>query len=153
MLARAPLALADSLDAGAVDQQMQGALALSVGNGDRQVLLAPAERAEIRNRQIKSGQLQKACHQPGRLAQRQPEQRFQRKAGLDRGVGERRRPTATAPRRRQPIHPGVKPDQQRPALLQGRVAGAPVGRAVAWRRRLAHPRPLTGPAYKGNSTG
>ena len=44
MLAGAPLALAGGLDAGGVDQKMQGAGAWAVGDPDGQPLLAAAER-------------------------------------------------------------------------------------------------------------
>ena len=68
-----PLALTFGLDPGAIDQQMQGTGALTIGNGDVQALLAARQRAEVRHRPIESGQFQQACNQPGRLPQRQAE--------------------------------------------------------------------------------
>ena len=65
-----------------------------------------------------------------------------RQAGLDRGVREGRRAAATTPRRSQPLHLRIEPDQQRSALAQRRVVGVPVGRAAGWGHGLAHARRL-----------
>ena len=112
VLAGAPLALASGLDAGAVDEQVQGAGARAVGNLDAQALLAPAERAEVRHGPVQLGQLQEARHQSRRLPQSKAEQRLQRQASLNCSVREGRRTTAAASRHRQPLHLRVKPDQQ-----------------------------------------
>jgi len=71
-----------------------------------------AERAEVRHWPIQPGNFQKACDQPGRLPQRQAEQRFQRQTGpngrLSKGGRTASRPTGLS----QPHRLRVKPDQQ-----------------------------------------
>ena len=69
VLACAPLTFTCCLEAGAVDEKVQGARTGALGDRDSQALLASAERAEVRHRQIQSGQLEQARYQPGRLAQ------------------------------------------------------------------------------------
>lgn len=83
-----PLTVPLGLDPGAVDQQVQSTRARAIGDQDGQMFLAAAQRADIRHGPIKPGQVQQACHHPGRLPQRQPKEHHQRQAGLDRSVGE-----------------------------------------------------------------
>ncbi len=109
-----PLAVACRLHTGAVDQEVQRTGAGTVGDVDGQGLLAAAQCAEVRHRPIQTGQFQKACHHPCRLPKRQSEERLQRQAGLDRGVGENGLPPALAGRRGQPLGLGIEPDRHEP---------------------------------------
>ncbi len=111
VLARAPLALAQNLDAGAVDEKVQGASVRTVRDVDDQPPLAPAQRAEVRHRPVQARQLQQARHQPFRLSQGQPKQRLQRQAGLDRRIAEGFRATTAAFGHCQPVHLRIEPDK------------------------------------------
>lgn len=77
MLSGVPLTFALGLDAGAVYQKVQRPRRTPEWNGNRQRLLSPAQRAEIRHRPVQPDQFQQAFHKPGRLPQGQPEQHFE----------------------------------------------------------------------------
>ena len=140
---RAPLTITHGLDASAVYQQVQRPRTSLAGNFHEQGLLPADQCAEVRHRPIEPGHLQQARNHAGGLAQRQLEQRLQRQAGLDRGIREDGLAPALTGGRRQPLHPGIKPDLKRASLCQRCLAGFPVRRALACAGRLAHRRPLT----------
>ena len=83
-----PLPFTLSFDPSAFNQKMQSARAGPIRDGDVQAFLASLHGAEVRHRQIQSGKIQRAFHQPGRLPQWQPEQGRQHQTGLDRGIAE-----------------------------------------------------------------
>ena len=62
----APLAITLGLDPRAIDQKVQGTVALAIRDGDVQTFLTTAERAEVRHRPVKPSKVQKAGDQPGR---------------------------------------------------------------------------------------
>ena len=128
---RLPFAVAQELDAGAVHQQVQGAIGTPIGDLDGERLLSAAQCRVIRHSPVQVRHFQQAGNHPCRLPQGQLKQHLDRQAELDRGIGKHRRATWAAVRRREPGHVLVQPDQQRPALAKrGSVAG-PVRRAVA----------------------
>ena len=138
MLARLPFAIAEELDASAVDQQVQWPIGTSIRNLDGQDLLPPAQRREVRHGPVQTRQPEQAGHHSGGLAQRELEENLDRQAELNGGIGEDRwasRPPITLCA---PGHVLVHPDQQRAALAQRRVIAGPVRRAVAGGRWLAH---------------
>lgn len=118
VFARAPFSIAHSLDAGAVDQQVQRSRTGTAGNFNEQALLPPAQRTEVRHRPIKPGHLQQARDHAGGLTQGQLEQRFERQANLNRRIREDGLTSALAGRRGQPLHPRIKPNLQRTSLRQ-----------------------------------
>jgi hypothetical protein len=120
MLAGLPFAITEELDAGAVHQQIQGAIGAPIRDLDRQRLLVSAERGVIRHRPVKADHLEQAGHHPGRLPERQLEQDLDCQAELDRRIREDRRATGAAVMPREPGHLMVQPDQQRPPLAQRR---------------------------------
>src|SRR3990167_7323930 len=133
-----PLAIAFGFHACAVDQEVQGTGAGAVGNMDCQGLLAAAKGAVVRHRPIQPGKPQKARHHTCRLPQWQPEERLQRQAYLDCGVGEHGLTPAPAGRRGQPLCLGIEPDRQRSAPSQRLVVVMPVRGAVDGGLRFAH---------------
>jgi hypothetical protein len=144
VLLRLPLAFAQHLDAGAVHQQMQSRRGWHRADGDLQRFLAPADRAVVRRRPVKSSQAQQALRHAHGLAQRQIEEALDAQAELNRLVAERLAAPALPARLAVPIHRRIKPDQQRAACLEGFVVRLPVGRAVllwSW----FHPVRLPGP--------
>ena len=167
VLAGRPLPFAHGLDPGAVDQEVQGARARAARDGDRQIILAPAGRgSKSGTGQSSLASLRRLATSPPRhwarttgaqwldLAQRQAKECPSRIrqvwiAASENVAGRPRRPLGAA------THSvsGIKPDPQRAALLQRRVVGGPVRRAVGRRSRLAHAQPLTRLAYKGNPRG
>ncbi len=106
--------------------------------------------AEVRHRPIQSGQVKQTCHHPGGLPQRQPEERLQRQAGLDRGIGEDRLTPALAGRRGQTLRLRIEPDRRRSALRQRRVIVMPVRGAVGGGLRFAHAHQLPRWIHKVN---
>ncbi len=92
--------------------------------------LAARQCAEVRHRPIQAGKFQGARNQPRGLPQRQPKQRLQRQACLDRRIGTNGRSAPPAGWRGQPRRLRIEPDQQQITLLEGRIVAAPVGRAV-----------------------
>ena len=83
-----PFAGTAELEAGTVDQQMEGAVAREIAAGDRrqpQCPGPPAQGAVIRNRQINPEEFKDRADQPLGLAQRQAEDRAQ---GQGRGDGD-----------------------------------------------------------------
>ena len=143
MLAPAPFPVTHRLDARAVDQQVQRSGTGLTGDLDKQGLLPPAQGTEIRHRPIETGHLKKAYDHAGGLAQGKLEHSLERQAGLDRGIREDRLTPTLAGWRRQPLHPGIKPDVKRTSLRQRCIVGLPVRRAVACAGRFAHSGPLT----------
>ena len=150
MFLGAPFAVAPGFDACAVDQQVQGPPAGAAGDLNRQVLLPPRQRAVIGHRPIQPRQLQKACHQPGRLPQLQAEQRPQCQAGLDRCIREHGLASALTRRFRLPLRLRVKPYPQRTPLSQRHDVSAPVRRAVSRSDEFAHTPSLTDWIRGGN---
>lgn len=67
MLARMPLAFTLDLHPCAVDQQIQRPLGAALGNVHGQRLVAPAPRAEVRDRSVETDQAQQALNKVGRL--------------------------------------------------------------------------------------
>jgi hypothetical protein len=130
VLARVPLPFALDLDPGAVDQQVQRAVGAAVGDVDLQGLLAARQHAEVGHPPIKADQTQQALDEPGRLAQRHPEQHLHRQTGLDGGIIVVWLAPALASRRSVPGHRGIKPDRQRAAALERLVVGWPVAGLV-----------------------
>ncbi len=131
VLARLPLAIAEELDTGAVNQQVQRAIGAAVRDLDGQCLLPPAQCRVIWHGPVQVSHLQQAGHHPCRLPKRQLEQNLDGQTELDRRIREHRRATWAAVRRREPGHVLVQPDQQRPALAKRRSVAGPVRRAVA----------------------
>lgn len=96
MLVPAPFAIARSLDASAVDQQVQCSRTGLARNFNEQGLLPPAQRAEVRHWPIETGHCHQARDHAGGLAQGELEQRLQRQTGLDRCIREDELTTALA---------------------------------------------------------
>jgi hypothetical protein len=78
VLASLPFAIAEELDPGAVDQQVQRAVRTAIRDLDGQGLLPAAKRGKVRHGPVQAGQSQQAGHHSGGLAQRQLEQDFDR---------------------------------------------------------------------------
>ena len=131
MLSGLPLAITEELDAGAVDEQVQGAIGAPIGDLDGQGLLPPAQGRIVWHGPVQASHLQQAGHHPCRLPERQLEQDLYRQAELDRRVRKHRRPTGAAVMRRKPGHVLVQPDQQGSTFTQRRRVTGPVRRAVA----------------------
>lgn len=151
VLAAAPLPLSQSVDPGAADKKVRGTRAGAVEDRDGPADLATAERAEVPHRPVQLDRLQEARHQPGRPSQSRPEQRLQGAERLNCRIRRGLRVTALAAWAL--LHAGAKMDEQRPALLQGRAAGAPAGRVLGRRGGLAHARSLTHSPQQGNPGG
>jgi hypothetical protein len=113
-----PFAIAFDVHAVAVDQQVQGTFAGTIGDVDSQGPLATAMGDEVRHRPIQSGQLQQALHPPGQLPQRQSKERLQRQARLDCGIGKDWRTPALAGRRGKLLRLWIEPDLKRSALRE-----------------------------------
>jgi|GEM_PF-2224461 len=79
-----------------------GTRAGAIGDVDGQGLLATTKGAEVWHRPVKPGKLKQTGDQPGGLPKWQPEERLQRQAGLDRGIGEHRLTPALDGGRRAP---------------------------------------------------
>ena len=69
MFARVPLSFSLSLDAGGIDQQVEGARSATVRDGDVQCLLTAAQGAEIRNFLVQPGQSKEAFDEPSGLSE------------------------------------------------------------------------------------
>ena len=130
VLSGVPLPFALDLDPGAVDQQMQRAVGTAVGDVYLQGLLAARQLAEVGHLPIKTDQTQQALDEPGRLAQRHPEQHFHRQAGLDGGVTVVRLAPELSSRRSVLGHRRIKPDRRRAAALERLAVGWPVAGLV-----------------------
>lgn len=70
MLTGIPLTFALSLDASAVDEQVQRTGAATIGDGHVQLPLATAQGAEVRYGPVQSDQPQETSDKHGRLPQR-----------------------------------------------------------------------------------
>lgn len=112
LLAGLPFAVAEELDAGAVDQKVQGARGATVRDLDGQGLLPSAEGRVIGRGPVQLRHPKQAGYHPGCLPQGQLEQHLDRQAELDGGVGEHRRATEAPDMRGEPRHLPVQPDQQ-----------------------------------------
>jgi len=143
MLARLPFAVAEELDPGAVDQQVQRAICAAIGDLHREGLLPAAEGGDVRHRPVQPRQPKQAGHHPGGLAQWKLEQDLDRQAEPDGRIGKHRRTSRPPVTRRAPGHVPVDPDQQRSPVAQRRVVAGPLRRAVAGGRWLAHAARLT----------
>ena len=111
MLARLPLSIAEKLDAGAVNQQVQGAIGAPIRDLNGERLLPTAQGRIVWHRPVQARQLQQAGNHPGRLPERQLEQDLDRQTELDRSIREQRGATGAAVMRREPNHLLVQPDQ------------------------------------------
>ena len=120
VLAGLPFAITEELDAGAVHQQIQGAISAPIRDLDGQRFLPSAQGGVVGHRPIQVRHLEQAGHHPGRLPKRQLEQDLDGQTKLDRRIREHRRATGAAVMRREPDHLLVQPDKQRPALAQRR---------------------------------
>jgi len=109
VLARLPFAIAEELDPGAVDEQVQGAIGTAIGDLDGERLLPSAQCRVIRHSPVQARHLQQAGNHPSRLPQRQFEQDLDRQAELDRGIREHRRAAWAPVMRRKPGHLFVQP--------------------------------------------
>ena len=83
MLAGLPLAIAEELDPGTVNEQVQGTFGAAIRGLDGKRLLPAAQRRVIRNGPVQVRHLQQAGHHPGRLPQWQFEQDLDRQACVD----------------------------------------------------------------------
>jgi len=138
MLFRLPFAFAQHLDAGAVHQQMQPRRGRDSADRHLQRLLAPAYRAVVRHRPVKSSQFQQALRHAHGLAQWQIEEALDAQAELDRPIAELLATPALAAWLAMPSHVRIKPDEQRAARLEGSTVGLPVGSSVFLMSRF-HP--------------
>lgn len=111
MLARPPLSIAEKPDAGAVNQQVQGAIGAPMRHLDGERLLPTAQGRVVGHRPVHTGQLQQAGNHPGRLSERQLEQDLDGQPKLDRRIREQRGATEATVMRREPGHLLVQPDQ------------------------------------------
>lgn len=118
MLAGVRFPFALDLDAGAVHQQVQGAVRATVGDIHLQGLLAPRQGAEVWDGPVQAEQAQQALDEPSGLPKRHPEQHRQRQASLDRGITASRLTPALAGRRGIPSHRGTT------QIVSGRGASA-----------------------------
>ena len=78
MLAGVPLAFTLSLDAGAVDEEVQWAGATAIGQAHVQSSLAPTQGAEIWYGSVQASQPQETFHETCGLPEWHPEQDFHR---------------------------------------------------------------------------
>jgi len=145
MLFCLPFAFAQHLDAGAVDQKMQSRRRRMRPDRHRQILLAPADRAEIGYLPVEAGQFEKALRHAHRLAQGQTEQALDGQAELDCRLAVRRAAAPFAAGTAMPTHVLVQPDEQRAACLQRRVVCFPIGRSVLRLCRGTHAVSLPAP--------
>lgn len=130
VLLRLPLAFAEHLDAGAVDQQVQAGCRGACLDRHRQMFLVPADGAEVRNLPIQAGQLEQALRHPHRLAQRQIGQALDGQTELDCGLTVLRTAAPLAAGAAVPAHILLQPGEQRASRLQRCVVFFPVGRSV-----------------------
>jgi hypothetical protein len=130
MLLGLPLSLAQHLDARTVDKQVQSRCRRLRPDRHRKMLLAPADRAEVGNPPVQSGQLEQALRHAHRLAQGQIEQALDGQTELNRRLAVRRNAAPLAAGSAVPTHVLVQPDQQRATGFQCGVVLFPVGRSV-----------------------
>ena len=121
MLAGEPFSIAQELDPGAVDQELERLSRLPKRDLDGDLLLPPTERRIVGNRPIETCQFEHARDHARGLAQRKFEQDFDRETKLDRRIREQMGTTRTPVRGREPAHVLVEPQQQRSALAKRRV--------------------------------
>ncbi len=140
-----PLAFAQELDAGAVNQQVQRRGAGPVGQLHAQAFLTPAHGAEVGHFPVQTRQAQQAFNRAQTLAQSQAEQAFDAQAELDRGVREYLLAPPLATGRGVPLHVFVQPDRERPSGLERGVVLGPVRGLVVGLRALgfSHARRLS----------
>ena len=140
VLAHLPLALAEHLQPGRIDQQVARRIARPALDRHAQRAPATRQRRVIRHRQIGAHQLQDRAQQPLGRPQRQAVQRPQRQHALDRRLRIRARRTAPAralrllPARQRVL---VDPQRQAAALYQRRFVLGPVAYAVGGLRLRA----------------
>ena len=157
---RLPLSFALDLDAGAVDQQVQGLLRPPERVVDLQGLLAVAQRAEARHRPFQVDQLQQALGEASCLAQCYAEQHLHRQTGLDRGIAIVGLTPTLAGWRGLLDHGGFKPDCQRaavhkrcvivrrvPGLVGGGCRSAQAVQLPCWIREMNPSRDLCNKAF------
>jgi len=111
MLTCVPLTFTLDLDAGAVDQEVQGTLRATIGDVHNEGLLAARQSAEIRHRPVQPDQTQQTFDETRRLPERHPEEHFHRQARLDSGITVGRLSPALAGGRGIPTHLGIEPDR------------------------------------------
>ncbi len=131
VLSGLPFAVAEELDPGAVNQQVQRAIDAPIRDLDSQRFLPSAQGGVVGHRPVEVRHLEQAGYHPGRLPKRQLEQNLDGQIELDRRNREYRRAARAAVRLREPGHLLVQPDQQRPALAQRCSVAGPVRRAIA----------------------
>lgn len=123
-----------------VDRKMQRTIRSGTRSVDVQGRLASAEPADIGTSLIQIDQPQQALDDPCGLAQRHPEQRPHRQAGLERDITEIGLAARLAGRRCLPGHVGIEPDRRRATALPRPVSGRPrPGRQVVGFGALAKP--------------
>jgi hypothetical protein len=148
-----PLALAQHLDARAVDQEVQSRCRRLHSDRHRKILLTPANGTEVGYLPVQARELEQALWHPHRLAQSQVKQALDGQAELDRRLAVLRATAPLAAGTAVPAHALVEPNEQGAARLQRRVVIFPVGRSVlrfCWRTHAvslscAHARPPHGP--------
>ena len=87
MLVRVPLAATDHLQAGRVDDQMEGAVALPGKTPDVDGPTSPGQRRVVGHAQLEAHQADQGADEALRLPQTEVEQRPERQGGLNRDVG------------------------------------------------------------------
>jgi len=112
MFACVPLAFALSLDAGAIDEEVQRTLGAVIRQAHVQRFLTTAQGAEVRGHPIQPSQPQKTLNKPSRLPKRHPKQHFHRQTDLDCGITETLLSAAMAAWARRPCHRRIKPDRK-----------------------------------------
>lgn len=104
-----------------------------VREGNRQRLLPPTQCAEVWHRPIQPSQFQQAFHKPSRLPQGQTEQDFEGQTGLNGSVAVGLLTPPASRRARLPCHLGIKPNRERPSLLERKIVLRPVtGLVLRW---------------------
>jgi hypothetical protein len=134
VLLRVPLALAEQLQAGAVQHQVHGPVVrdnpgLATGEG----ATSPGQRGVIRNSQLEAEQTQHAAAERLGLAQGQVEDEPQGQHQLDRQVGVAGLSARCGPARCLPASKGrlVEPERQVTAPPQPGLVGGPVRHSLA----------------------
>jgi hypothetical protein len=90
MLSRLPIAIAEELNCGAVDEQVKGAIDAAIRDLDDQYRLPSAQRPLIRHKAIQVRYLQQSGCYAGRLPERRIDQDLDGSTELDRRVREPR---------------------------------------------------------------
>jgi len=142
VFAGVPFAFTLDLDACAVDQQVQRPLRAAKMDVDGKGLLTAARGAEIRHIPVQTDERQQALHEARGLPQRHSKQHLHRQAGLDGKitVDGLAAPLAGRLRRAQPGR--IKPNRQRPPVLERLVIRGPVQGLISRCVRSARPSQL-----------